>query len=144
MVSCSSNEDPTPKYSELVGTWKIVSGSPIILTIDSEGNLNLNCGNNKYRNTHCNYTGKLTDNFDYPYTIELTFTISSHASITSCAWIKDDWFIKQAEGLEQYKTGKFTFTDASTLTVSAWMLSTANNSVEWINLYNGNIIFKKQ
>ena len=139
-ISCKSKQNPTPKYSELVGTWKF---GDFIFTIDSSGNLNLNCGVNKYINTHCNYSGKLADDFEYPYTIELTFTISSHASITSCPKSKDSLFLEGVSKLEQSKTGRFTFSDASTCTPYIETIRAAGNVIDWVRPIGG-VIFKKQ
>ena len=120
---------------------------PVIFTIDSAGNLNLNCGVNKYDDTHCNYTGKLADTFEYPYTIELTFNISSHASITSCYYSKDNWFNSKISELSpKSQTGKFTFSDASTCAVSIYTIERGTTFGGWVNWANSinNYTFTKQ
>ena len=116
---------------------------PVIFTIDSAGNLNLNCGVNKYDDTHCNYTGKLADTFEYPYTIELTFNISSHSS-ASCHR-EDDWFDNNIGRLNpKLQTGKFTFRDASTCSTSIYTIHRwwSVASVSWKRWDFNN--FKKQ
>ena len=148
-ISCSSNEEPKKhSKSELVGTWnnqEQLKRNNFILDIDSEGNLNFNCGLKDYSGHHYNYSGKLADTFNYPYTIELTFTVSSHSSITSC--IKQDstdsyWLNTRLKELNpQLNTAKFTFTDASTCTVSANMIYHGSGYVIWMDSINS---FKKQ
>ena len=65
-----------------------------------------------------NYTGKLADNFDYPYTIELVYNIYSSVLLGDMD-LGDDTHTSQ--NYQQYKTvspqqqtGTFTFIDAST------------------------------
>ena len=82
---------------------------------------------------HCNYTGKLADTFEYPYTIELTFNISSHSS-ASC-YMKDDWFDNNIGTLNpKLQTGKFIFSDASTCSASFYTIyryHQGSGSVNW-------------
>ena len=71
---------------------------------------------------HHNFAGKLADTFEYPYTIELTFTASSLSS-TSCTVRINDVIGKLNP---KSKIGKFTFHDASTLTASVSMLGASS------------------
>ena len=147
MVSCSSNEEPETEKPphELAGTWKAVTGDTVIFTVNNSGNLNFNCALNKYADTHCNYSGKIADAFEYPYTIELTFTTSSHASITSCDLNKDNWFLGEVSKLpEQSKVGKFTFTDASTCSISVYTINRGYTAGGWVVWKEWNNSFKKQ
>ena len=61
--------------SDLVGTW---SGQYVTFWIDAEGNLNFNNvdmeGKLGYNATYAGYNGKIAESFEYPYSIELTFT----------------------------------------------------------------------
>ena len=146
-ISCSSNEEPKKhSKSELVGTWnnqEQLKRNNFILDIDSEGNLNFNCGLKDYSGHHYNYSGKLADTFNYPYTIELTFTASSHSS-TSCKDANNNYLINEIVNLTpKSKTAKFTFTDASTCTVSANMIYHGSGYVIWME-WNSINSFKKQ
>ena len=92
---------------------------------------------------HYNYSGKLADTFNYPYTIELTFTASSHSS-TSCKDANNNYLINEIVNLTpKSKTAKFTFTDASTCTVSANMIYHGSGYVIWME-WNSINSFKKQ
>ncbi|WP_432633332.1 hypothetical protein, partial [Brachyspira sp.] len=134
-ISCKPKQNPTPKYSELVGTWKSTyNRNEYILNIDSEGNLIFNCGLVNDKSFHHNFAGKLADTFEYPYTIELTFTASSLSS-TSCT-VRINDVIEKLNPKSQI--GKFTFHDASTLTASVNMLvasSAGGGFVLWYDVY---------
>ncbi len=123
-ISCKSKQDPTPSKEDLVGTWKSTySGHEFILNIDSEGNLIFNCGLLAYEGNgfHYNFAGKLADTFEYPYTIELTFTLSSFTD--SCKRIAyDSSYYKDLEKQQKTGTGTFTFRDASTCEASVDMV----------------------
>ena len=54
--------------SELEGTWK--SGNHVI-EIDSNGNITLNCPLGNNHNYHYSYTGKLANDFNYPYAVKM-------------------------------------------------------------------------
>ena len=147
MVSCKSKQKPEEhSRAELVGTWNNPDGNGKGLfnfNIDSEGNLNFNCGLKDYSGHHYNYSGKLAETFDYPYTIELTFTASSHSS-TSCQDANNNYLINEIGNLTpKSKTAKFTFTDASTCTVSANMIYHGSGRVDWME-WNSINSFKKQ
>ena len=147
-----TNEGGSHSRTELVGTWKSTyegyEGGEYILNIDSEGNLIFNCGlaNDTWANWHCNFAGKLADTFEYPYTIELTFTASSLSS-TSCGGPKDgDWFNDSIGRLDtKSQIGRFTFNDASTLTASVIMLGTSSAGyVYWYRDGFQTLRFRKQ
>ena len=137
-----TNEGGSHSRTELVGTWKSTYETPnginheFILNIDSEGNLIFNCGlaNDNFDSFHYNFAGKLSDTFEYPYTIELTFTASSLSS-TSCYLITGmSWNDKVSKVTPESQIGKFTFHDASTLTASVLMLGTDSyngGNVDW-------------
>ena len=77
MVSCSSIEDPEPepKYLELAGTWTGGHVHGYIyanLTIDDNGNITVVNSISSY--TKLTFAGKIEDNFEYPYTVNLTQT----------------------------------------------------------------------
>ena len=59
-----------------------------------------------------NYTGKLADNFEYPYTIELVYNIYSSVSLGDMTQYQYDTTYKAFS--PQKVNGKFTFIDAST------------------------------
>ena len=59
-----------------------------------------------------NYTGKLADNFNYPYTIELVYNFYSSVLLGDMTQYHYDMFYKDVSPKQQ--TGKFTFIDAST------------------------------
>ena len=144
-ISCKSKQNPEEhSRAELVGTWNNPDGNGKGLfnfNIDSGGNLNFNCDLITYSGWHYNYAGKLADTFDYPYTIELTFTVSSHSSITSC--IKQDstdssWLNARLKELNpQLNTAKFTFTDASTCIASVNMIRHGSGRVHWASTVFG-------
>ena len=76
----------------------------------------------------------------------MTFTISSHASITSCSGGSgnDDYLNNNLKNVEpKSKTAKFTFIDASTCTVSANMIYQGSGYVIWRE-WNSINSFKKQ
>ena len=79
-INCKSNEDPTekqPKYLELVGSWKNDNYNNIYtFTINNNGDIKLE--RNGFSHT---YSGKIADNFDYPYTTEIVTTIGSTTRI---------------------------------------------------------------
>ncbi len=138
-----ATEGGSHSKAELEGTWK---SSFFLFTIDNNGNMNFNCGltNTTYPVYHYNYSGKIADNFEYPYTVELTFTVSSHAS-TSCKELylendKKDYegVSNQIENLEpKSQVSKFTFLDASTCISSNLYMAGHNGSVYWY-LYSFN------
>ena len=70
-----STTKPTKTKADLVGTW---SGQYVTFWIDAEGNLNFNNvdmeGKLGYNATYAGYNGKIAESFEYPYSIELTFT----------------------------------------------------------------------
>ena len=70
-----STPKPTKTKADLVGTW---SGQYVTFWIDAEGNLNFNNvdmdGKLGYNATYAGYNGKIAESFEYPYSIELTFT----------------------------------------------------------------------
>ena len=76
-IGSGSNPEENNKGSKsaLVGTW---SGQYVTFWIDEEGNLNLNNieseGTLGYNATYAGYNGKIDENFEYPYSITLTFT----------------------------------------------------------------------
>ena len=135
-----TNEGGSHSRAELVGTWNNPYGNEkglYYFNIDSDGNLNFDCGLITYSGWHYNYSGKLAETFEYPYTIELTFTVSSHSSITACK-DKDkstdsSWLIDRLKELNpQSKTAKFTFIDASTCTASVNMIYHGAAGVLWM------------
>ena len=75
-----SNEDLTekqPKYLELVGSWKNDNYNNIYtFTINNNGDIKLE--RNGFSHT---YSGKIANNFDYPYTTEIVTTIGSTTRI---------------------------------------------------------------
>ena len=92
-----SNPEENNKGSKsaLVGTW---SGQYVTFWIDGEGNLNFDnvdtvglWGNNS---SYAGYKGKIADNFQYPYSIKLSFTPPANWNV---------------EG-EKTRTGEFVFT----------------------------------
>ncbi|WP_432633442.1 hypothetical protein [Brachyspira sp.] len=103
-----------------MGTWKSdtsdIALSAITFTVDSGGNLNFNCLYEDKGFYHYNYTGKLADNFDYPYTIELTFNIPSYTPFASCSL--DSLLGEISKSPYKSAIGKFIFSDASTCAVS--------------------------
>ena len=117
-ISCKAKQNP--KYSELEGTWKSYTSDialPVItFTVDSAGNLNFNCLYEDKGFYHYNYTGKLTDDFEYPYTIELTFNISSYTPFASCSL--DSLLGEISKFPNKSLIGKFIFSDASTCAAS--------------------------
>ncbi len=103
-----------------MGTWKSYTSDvdlPVItFTVDSGGNLNFNCLYEDKGFCHYNYTGKLAEDFEYPYTIELTFNISSYTPFASCSL---DSFLDEISKFDNKSLiGKFIFSDASTCAVS--------------------------
>ena len=149
-----TNEGGSHSRVELLGgtTWKSEEGSlrSFIFTIDNDGNINFNCGlSPDTSGYHYNYTGKLADDFDYPYTIELNFLLSSFTD--SCKGY--NYEPSDYENLAKEKktgTGTFTFRDASTCEASVDMVSMP--SVTWQNIrfndtgtgYNRKNLFRKQ
>ena len=123
--------------TELVGTWKVDTRDEIIINIDSDGNFSFDCGGQdkySFRGNHYKYTGKLAETFEYPYTIELTFAVSSH----SCnpTYNNDNEYDDWIKALEpKSKTGKFTFHDASTLTASLYLVECTIYNAIWGSLY---------
>ena len=121
-------------------------GDIYILNIDSEGNIVFNCalGNDRSGEGwwHYNFVGKLADTFEYPYTIELTF-IASSLSSTSCHMRKSEFYNGKINELQiKSKIGKFTFSDASTLTalVPYLIFDTRNGGgVYWYNYYGKDV-----
>lgn len=86
-ISCKSNEEPepfnveptekSPKYLELVGSYKNDNYNNIYtFTINNNGDIKLE--RNGFSHT---YSGKIADNFDYPYTTEIVTTIGSTTRI---------------------------------------------------------------
>ena len=108
-ISCSSNEEPEsePKYLELAGTWRArYDAGFVYINIDNDGNFILT--NNRSSHAFFYYTGKLADNFEYPYTIELVY--DAYSSV-----LFDNLGQEAYSKAEPKQTnGKFTFIDAST------------------------------
>ena len=159
MVSCSSIEEPETKYLELAGTWNPQGpGSPAyIINIDKDGNFSFNSLHLIGGKNWCfNYTGKLADNFEYPYTIELVYNI--YSSVLS-GEISRDSYNEKFKNLKQQYIGTFTFIDASTCEArfyaaelwGAWRELICNDN-DYYNNYHNNTLdrydllssFKKQ
>ena len=132
MVSCSSNEDPEPKYLELEGTWMrawIGGDTYSDLSIDNNGNITLVYINKWIYSIEAKvtYAGKIEDNFEYPYTVKLTQT----AFYYDGKILSDDYY--------NGKTGAITFSNASNCSATVPFYYCA--SQRW---FEGNLInFKK-
>lgn len=97
----SSQETPKPEEnksgskSDIVGTW---NGKYVQFWIDDAGNLNFDNVDTEglwgYNSSYAGYKGKIADNFQYPYSIKLSFTPPANWNV---------------EG-EKTRTGEFVFT----------------------------------
>lgn len=79
--------------SELTGTWNMTDNRTAVTTIDSDGNIKFFHSWLSVRPVDWDYTGKISDTFDYPYTVEIvennggdkgtiTFNSSSDATVS--------------------------------------------------------------
>ena len=79
--------------SELTGTWNMTDNKTAVTTIDSDGNIKFFHQWLSVRPLDWDYTGKISDTFDYPYTVEIvennggdkgtiTFNSSSDATVS--------------------------------------------------------------
>lgn len=86
LISCSSNEAPTPNISELVGTWEGYDETyRLEFKVDSDGNITFSPkpAPNGYGGYPYTYTGKIIDDtFDYPYTAEVSYYGSGNTGFT--------------------------------------------------------------
>ena len=138
LVSCSSIEEPETKYLELAGTWVgrgFYRYGNVIINIDKDGNFSFNSldnGDKGYR--YYNYTGKLADNFEYPYTIELVYNIYSSVLLGGMTQAEYDKTFKTVN--PQQKIGKFTFIDATTCEASFYIIDYWNGNTWDKYIYN--------
>ena len=94
------------KYLELAGTWRApYDEGYVYINIDNDGNFILTNG---HFHEYFNYTGKLADNFEYPYTIELVYDAYSSVLFDN---LGQEYYSKAEP---KQTNGKFTFIDAST------------------------------
>lgn len=79
--------------SELTGTWNWTDNRSAVTTIDSDGNIKFFNHESASFSFNWYYTGKISDTFDYPYTVEIvqnnggdkgtiTFNSSSDATVS--------------------------------------------------------------
>lgn len=79
--------------SELTGTWNMTDEKHAVTTIDSDGNIKFFHQWLSVCDREWDYTGKISDTFDYPYTVEIvennggdkgtiTFNSSSDATVS--------------------------------------------------------------
>lgn len=79
--------------SELTGTWNMTDNKNAVTTIDSDGNIKFFHQWSYVCAQDWDYTGKISDTFDYPYTVEIvennggdkgtiTFNSSSDATVS--------------------------------------------------------------
>ena len=79
--------------SKLTGTWNMTDNKTAVTTIDSDGNIKFFHSWLHVRPLEWDYTGKISDTFDYPYTVEIvennggdkgtiTFNSSSDATVS--------------------------------------------------------------
>lgn len=79
--------------SELTGTWNMTDNKTAVTTIDSDGNIKFFQTWSFVSVHEWDYTGKISDTFDYPYTVEIvennggdkgtiTFNSSSDATVS--------------------------------------------------------------
>lgn len=79
--------------SELTGTWNMTDDKHAVTTIDSDGNIKFFHQWLHVCDREWDYTGKISDTFDYPYTVEIvennggdkgtiTFNSSSDATVS--------------------------------------------------------------
>ena len=124
--------------SELVGTWSAYGwgGQKYSIIIDSDGNINFNCRISSF-SSHYNYSGKLADDFVYPYTIQLIYIATNHP----CDYKHWDDGISKLN--PQYQTGTFTFHNESTLTASYYMVHNPT-SQSWMGWKAHTNDFKKE
>lgn len=85
--------DGSHSKSELTGTWNWTDNRSAVTTIDSDGNIKFFNHMSASFSFNWDYTGKISDTFDYPYTVEIvennggdkgtiTFNSSSDATVS--------------------------------------------------------------
>ena len=133
-ISCSSNEDPEPKYLELSGTWtRFYSlGTYLDLSIDDNGNITLYISKpdgyaGYYIPHNYTYTGKIENNSKYPYTVKLTQT----------SFYRESYIMSDAH--YNGHTGNITFNNASNCSARVPICAAGYTWVE-----NERLDFKKQ
>lgn len=95
--------------SELTGTWNMTDNKTAVTTIDSDGNIKFFQTWSFVSVHEWDYTGKISDTFDYPYTVEIvennggdkgtiTFNSSSDATVSFYA----RWTLYGGSGWEHF------------------------------------------
>ena len=140
LISCSSIEEPETEKPphELAGKWNLPAYSwgretGFVFNIDKDGNFSFNSSDDNSKEYHYYYTGKLADNFEYPYTIELVYNIYSSVLLSD---MRQDIYNSYYKTLSpQQQVGKFTFIDASTCEAHFYMVY--DWDYKWIeNIFN--------
>ena len=93
-ITCKAKPtDGSHSKSELTGTWNMTDEKHAVTTIDSDGNIKFFHQWLSVCDRDWDYTGKISDTFDYPYTVEIvennggdkgtiTFNSSSDATVS--------------------------------------------------------------
>ena len=93
-ITCKAKPtDGSHSKSELTGTWNMTDEKHAVTTIDSDGNIKFFHQWLSVCDREWDYTGKISDTFDYPYTVEIvennggdkgtiTFNSSSDATVS--------------------------------------------------------------
>ena len=93
-IACKAKPtDGSHSKSELTGTWNMTDEKHAVTTIDSDGNIKFFHQWLYVCDREWDYTGKISDTFDYPYTVEIvennggdkgtiTFNSSSDATVS--------------------------------------------------------------
>ena len=108
------------------------------IIIDSDGNINFNCRTTRGAfYMHYNYSGKLAEDFEYPYTIKLVYIATNHPCDDKS---RDSSEISKLN--PQSQTGTFTFHNESILTASYYVAQWSYNfPTDW---RHDSLDFKKE
>ena len=110
-IACKAKPtDGSHSKSELTGTWNMTDEKHAVTTIDSDGNIKFFHQWLYVCDREWDYTGKISDTFDYPYTVEIV----------------------ENNGGDK---GTITFNSSSDATVSFYSRSSAYGVVSWGHLY---------